>query len=159
MTPRTDTDPTGTRHPRAQRLLSALVAATLLLAASAAEAALTTDKCLVKKRQAWSTLRKCQATADVKRLKGKPADLPKCQTQFQEKLAKISDKATQAAIACRYGENGDGTVTDYDTGLMWEAKDGEVGGFCFFFPGAVSHCVNSEFTWADAQAYISGASV
>jgi hypothetical protein len=33
-----------------------------------------------------------------------------------------------AAIACRYGVNGDGTVTDYDTELQWEQKtaDGSV---------------------------------
>jgi hypothetical protein len=33
-----------------------------------------------------------------------------------------------ATVACRYGVNGDGTATDYDTGLQWEQKtlDGSV---------------------------------
>src|SRR5262249_33066934 len=45
-----------------------------------------------------------------------------------EKLAKLTAQATAAAIACRYGVNGDGTATDYDTGLVWEQKtdDGSV---------------------------------
>ena len=54
-----------------------LVVAASLIAGAVAEAALTTDSCLVKKRQAWTSLRKCQAAADLKRLKGKPFDLAK----------------------------------------------------------------------------------
>jgi hypothetical protein len=161
MTPRTNRTPSVTPHPRPSRVMRPLgavivLAATLCSAAGAADAALTTDKCLVQKRQAWSTLRKCQANADVKRLKGKPTDLPKCQTKFQENLAKITAKATKSAIACRYGANGDGTVTDYDTGLMWETKGGEVGGVCLIFLDQVNHCVNSTFTWVDAQTYVGG---
>ena len=95
----------------ARRLLAGLVAAVLLLAASAADAALTTDKCLVSKRKAWTALRKCQGTEEAKKLLGKAADFAKCDTKFQEKLAQIDDKATDAGIACRYAHNGDGTVT------------------------------------------------
>ncbi len=155
MAPRTNRTPSVTRPLGAVLVL----AATLCAAAGAADAALTTDKCLVQKRQAWSTLRKCQANADVKRLKGKPTDLPKCQTKFQEKLGKIAAKATKAAIACRYGGNGDGTVTDYDSGLMWETKDGEVGGVCLIFVDQINHCVNSTFTWVDAQTYVAGSTL
>ncbi len=99
-----------------------LFALALLLAARSADAALTTSKCLALKRQAWGNLRKCQAAEETKRLKGKPADLAKCQTKLQEKLATISGKATKAAIACRYLDNGDLTITDYDTGLQWEKQ-------------------------------------
>jgi hypothetical protein len=35
----------------------------------------------------------------------------------------LNTQATAAAIKCRYGVNGDGTATDYDTGLQWEQKD------------------------------------
>jgi hypothetical protein len=107
------------------RTVTALAVATLLLTTSAADAALTTGKCLVLKRQTWSNLRKCEATEQVKQLKGKPADLATCQTKFQEKLAKITDQATKAAIACRFRDNGDSSVTDFDTGLMW-AKNNDV---------------------------------
>jgi hypothetical protein len=105
--------------------------ATVLLAVggvSRAKAALTTPACFAKKLTAWGNLRKCQATANGKVLQGKSADLAACQTEFNATLTKIDAKATSAAIACRYGVNGDGTATDYDTGLVWEQKtdDGSV---------------------------------
>ena len=137
---------------------SSLAGAIVLLSAFGADAALTAPDCLAKKRQEWSTLRKCQAAEDVKRLKGKPADPVKCQTQFQEKLTKIDAKAAEATIECRYGDNGDQTVTDYDTGLMWEKKDGTFGGLCLFVPGEVSHCVNTLFNWEPAFPYVAGTS-
>ena len=144
----------------ASRSLSRFTIATLVLGAmlfgtSAADAALTTGKCLVLKRQAWGTRRKCEATEQVKQLKGKPADLAKCQTKFQEKLAKITAQAADAAIACRYGDNGDRTVTDYDTGLQWEKKTGtfviNVGFVCI--GGDVARCVNNTYNWNDAMAF------
>lgn len=133
-------------------VVTALVAGTLLLAASAADAALTTGACLVQKRKAWGNFRKCQMTEQVKQLKGKPTDLAKCETTLQAALAKIAAKATKAAIPCRYGGNGDGTVTDYDTGFQWETKDGDVGGFCFI--SIVSHCVNDVYNWVEAQSFV-----
>jgi hypothetical protein len=112
------------KHPRlATRSLSRLVFAVLvalLLATSAADAALTTGACLAQKRVAWGTLRKCQATEEAKQLKGKPADLAQCLTKLQTALAKITAKATKAKIPCRYLDNGDLTITDYDNGLQWE---------------------------------------
>lgn len=159
MTSQTDVNPTRIAETQPQRRPRVLWAAIVLLTAGAADAALTTNDCLAKKRQAWSSLRKCQANADVKRIKGKPADLATCQTQFDAKVAKIDEQAAKLAIACRYGDNGDQTVTDYDTGLMWEKKDGEIGGLCLSIPGAVNHCVNYTFaTWSSAQTYVSHAS-
>ena len=90
------------QHPtRAARSLSRLVLAVvaLLLAASVADAALTTGTCLAQKRVAWATLRKCQGTEEAKQLKGKPANLPQYLTKFQTALAKITAKATKAMIA------------------------------------------------------------
>jgi len=138
------------------RFVALQVLGAMLLGTSVADAALTTGKCLVLKRQAWNNLRKCEVTEQVKLLKGKPADLAKCQTKFQEKLAKIGRAA--AAIACRYGANGDATVTDYDTGLQWETKNGEVGGVCLIFVDRPNHCVNAIYSLADAQSFVSGAS-
>ena len=129
-------------------VLAVLVA--LLLATSAADAALTTGACLAQKQTVWGDLRKCQAIERAKGLKGKPTDLAKCQTKFQEKLTKITAKATKALIPCRYGDNGDGTVTDYDTGLQWEQKTPDPP-----YPGALpcflsdEHCVNFTYTWGN----------
>ena len=106
----------------------------------------------------WDNLRKCEAAEQVKTLKGKPADLAKCQTKFQAKHAKVTDQAADDAIACRYGVNADGTVTDYDTGLQWEQKSGEVGGECLIFVGSVNHCVNIQYTWDQAHSFVSGVS-
>jgi hypothetical protein len=136
------------QHPtRAARLfprlfLAALVA--LLVGASVAGAALTTNACLAQKRVAWGTLRKCQATEEAKGLKGKPADLALCQTKLQTALTKITAKATKALIPCRYGDNSDGTVTDFDTGLQWEKKDGADG---VPAPGN-PHDVDNRYSWS-----------
>jgi len=43
------------------------------------------------------------------------------------------------AIACRYGDNGDGTVTDYDTGLQWEQKTDD----------ASVHDKDNTYAWSD----------
>jgi hypothetical protein len=58
-------------------------------------------------------------TQDANAIQGKSADLATCQTSFQGTLAMIADRATAAGIACRFHDNGDNTVTDLDTGLMW----------------------------------------
>jgi hypothetical protein len=106
------------------RSLTAFAVATLLLGGFAtAHAALTTEACLAKKLKEWGKLRNCQAKENAKALQGKSADLAACQTKFNATLTKLDAIATAAAIACRYGVNSDGTVTDYDTGLVWEQKD------------------------------------
>jgi len=120
-----------------------LALALLLTAHSADAAALTTGTCLAMKRNAWGNLRKCQAAQESNLLKGKTADLAKCQTSFQDKIAKISAKATDGAVACRYADNGDGTVTDYDTGLQWEKKNGFGGGENL----ANAHDVDNIYSW------------
>jgi hypothetical protein len=39
-----------------------------------------------------------------------------------ERWLKADAKAAKSGAACRYVDNGDGTVSDLDTGLMWEQK-------------------------------------
>jgi hypothetical protein len=104
------------------------VAALLLGSVGTAPAALTTESCLAKKLKEWGKLRNCQAKENGKALQGKAADPGKCQTKFADKLATLSARAADATIPCRYGVNGDGTATDYDTGSQWERKtdDGSV---------------------------------
>jgi len=115
---------TGRRYGLANRGRTLMVAMALLVGSSAAHAGLFGPACLAKKLKEWGKLRKCQATENAKALEGRPADLGKCQAKFDLKLAAINAKS----IPCRYGVNGDGTATDYDTGLVWERKtdDGSV---------------------------------
>jgi hypothetical protein len=107
--------------------LTALVVAALLASTSTAHAALTTPACLAKKLKAWGTLRRCQAIENGEALQGRESTLPACQTTFNNTLTKIDAQAKAVGIACRYGVNGDGTATDYDTGLVWEQKDNSDG--------------------------------
>jgi hypothetical protein len=120
--------------------------AVALFGASAAEAGFTSVQCLTLKARAWATLRQCEAGA---------VGAPRCQAKFAETLAKIDSKATQAKIACRYADNGEQTLTDYDTGLQWELKSGAPGGLCLI---GNLHCVNDLYDWSDAQAFAGGAS-
>jgi len=84
-----------------------------------AHAAFKAPACMVLKLKAWGNLRRCQRTEDANAIQGKSADLATCQTKFQDTLALIAERATSAGIACRFHDNGDNTVTDLDTGLMW----------------------------------------
>jgi Protein of unknown function (DUF1566) len=150
----------GDRHRRSvHRVRFALVGAALLLAAgplftaTGATAAMTPETCLASKRKAWGNLRKCQAAQEIRQLKGQSSDLAKCQATFEAKLAQITEKATEAEIACRYRDGDDGTVTDYDTGLQWEKKNGApgLGGLCIL--GDV-HCVQNQYDWNGANAFV-----
>jgi hypothetical protein len=105
-----------------------VVAALLVGGAYPAMAALTEPACLAKKLDERGKLRKCQATENGKALRATVADPASCQTRFDARLASLSAQAKAAAIPFRFGVHGDGTVTDYDTGLQWEQKtnDGTV---------------------------------
>ena len=149
----TETTATGSSSLRAL----GVVFATWLLAGTAS-AAFTTPECLAEKRKAWTALRKCEGAEDAKRIVGKLFDTAKCQTAFETSLAKTDSKAARAGTPCRYGDNGDGTITDYATGLQWEQKTGGVaaGGFVGFCLAGDPHCVNDIYNWSDAHAFVSG---
>jgi len=49
-----------------------------------------------------------------------------------------SDGDVQAGAVLSYTDNGDGTITDNNTGLMWEKKDQQVGGI---------HNLDNTYTW------------
>src|SRR5262245_30615749 len=126
----------------------------LMTGASIVDAALTTPTCLAQKRKAWGDLRKCEAGEQANALRGKKFDAESCRTKLAAKLAKIDAKADKAAITCRFRDNSDGTVTDYDKGLQWERKVGAAGfgGLC---PPSNIHCVNDTYDWNGAQLFVS----
>lgn len=129
-----------------------LLVVILLAAVWEAHAALTTPKCLVLKRKAWSALRKCEAAEHAKQIAAKPADLAKCRGKFQAAMAKIDAKATKVGVACRFRDEG-GTVTDFDTGLMWEQKFETFLNFpCGLVPPGPPSCVTRTFSWTEAMS-------
>ena len=123
---------------RGRTVWCAVVAAAVVAGSVSPARALTTPECLAKKLNAWGTLRRCQALENGKRLTAVPADLARCQTRLDARLAFLSALATAAAIPCRYRVNGDGTVTDFDTGLQWEQKTND---------GSV-HDAGNEYDWS-----------
>jgi hypothetical protein len=50
-----------------------------------------------------------------------------------------------AAASPRFEDNGDGTITDHQTCLMWEQKTGTVGGAVDY---SNPHNVNNSYTWS-----------
>src|SRR5262245_11480100 len=98
----------------------AAVAATMVLAAGAVPArAMTSEGCFAQRLKAWGNLRKCQRQEEAKAIQGRSADPAKCQATFDRKVQSLQAQAAAAAVPCRYRDNGDNTVTDFDTGLMW----------------------------------------
>ena len=98
----------------------ATVAATMLLAGSAVPAkAITSEGCFAQRLKAWGNLRKCQRQEEAKAIRGRSADPAKCQAAFDRKAEMLRAEAAAAAVRCRYRDNSDNTVTDFDTGLMW----------------------------------------
>jgi hypothetical protein len=62
------------------------------------------------------------------------------------------DLDTSGCFATRFVDNGDGTVTDHKTGLMWEKKTGTVGTFvnCSMTLCADPHDVNNTYSYGTA---------
>src|SRR5215813_7003834 len=105
----------GRRGP----VVVAAVAAAMVLAGSAVPAtAITSEGCFAQQLRAWGNLRKCQRQEEAKAIQGRSADPAKCQATFDRKVQSLQAQAA-AAVPCRYRDNGDNTVTDFDSGLMW----------------------------------------
>jgi hypothetical protein len=119
-------------------------------AASPARAAWTTEKCLAKKRLVWAARRSCEAGAAADLVRGKPADLEKCVERFSDALAGINARAARTALTCRYRDNGDGTVIDYDTALQWEKKESPDD--VEYLPNP--HDVDNQYDWTSVESGI-----
>jgi hypothetical protein len=97
-----------------------------LCCGSAGVHAMTT--CEQAKLKAQGKLELCLKKNSARVLGGKADVSATCQATFQKALTKADHIAIAAGTtACRYVDNGDGTVNDLNTGLQWEKKTGTVG--------------------------------
>src|SRR5215470_15031906 len=110
-------------RPRRQSAVMALGAAVASLAVLGIGTAHATDpvvKCQEAKLKAEGKLQACLKKNSAKVLGGGIDAAATCQSKFSAARAK-------AGTACRYLDNGDGKVSDLDTGLQWEQKDNSDG--------------------------------
>ena len=105
------------------------LACLLLMATSATQATTLTaeQKCEQSKLKAQGKLQACLAKNAAGMIDGKADAEADCRAKFQAALDKADTKAEAASTSCRFMDNGDGTVSDLDTGLVWEQKTGTIG--------------------------------
>lgn len=119
----------------------------VLLLGISAHAATPTQKCQEAKLKAQGKLQLCLKKNSAKVLGGKPDASAKCQTKFQAALSKAGQIGIAAGtVACRYVDNGDGTASDLNTGLVWEQKghlDGTVN-------PSDPHDADNFYTWSSS---------
>lgn len=136
---------------RKNSLMLIAVCATLLWAGVARANA--TRHCQETKLRAQAELVHCLALASVAVILGGGLyhghyhSAVLCRNRFTEELKRIDDVAAKEGTSCRYIDNGDGTVSDLNTGLMWEKTVGTVGGAN---TGAIND-VNNAYTWPAAS--------
>ncbi|HEV7732803.1 MAG TPA: DUF1566 domain-containing protein [Candidatus Binatia bacterium] len=101
--------------------------ATLLGSPGPARAEFGPDLCLAQKAKAWGTRRQCERAEDAKAVLHRSADRAKCLTRFRDTMATLDARAEQGGFPCRFRNNGDNTITDFQTGLMWVQLRGRDG--------------------------------
>jgi hypothetical protein len=99
-----------------------LLALVLAAPPTAHAAADPVQKCVAAKIKAAGKRAACLAGVDAKAALGKTADAAKCQAAFVKARDKADAAAAKKNASCRLVDNGDGTVSDLDTLLMWEKK-------------------------------------
>lgn len=104
--------------------LASLVALSALLVAPVTghAAADPVQKCVAAKIKAAGKRANCLAGVASKEALGKVGDAAKCQLAFTKARDKADAGAAKKNASCRFVDNGDGTVSDLDTLLMWEKK-------------------------------------
>jgi Protein of unknown function (DUF1566) len=126
-------------------LVSGMVCMSLLVLSGSVYADQVLD-CQLLKLKAAVDRAKCVAKQKGEQVKGNPFDLLSCETQFDAAIA-------AAGNACRYIDNGDGTVNDLDTLLMWEKKEsGTSSTFDTRRVGNCLHCVDDRYRWNTAMS-------
>jgi len=119
-----------------------LVIGMALLFGSASFAAVTPQqKCQQAKLKAQGKYQACIKKNAAGVIGGKDDAATKCLLKFQAAKDKADAKAAAAvpATSCRYIDNGDGTVSDLNTALVWEKKT-----------ASGIHNVTTTYTWASS---------
>jgi hypothetical protein len=137
------------------RALVTMGACVVLLWAVTAPAAMTDEqKCLSGVIAAKGKYEQCVQKWLAKGLRVvflDPAKLPKCWIKYNKAWAKLQGLGTHppCTAASRYTDNGDGTVTDNLTGLVWEKKTNLDG-----VPnGGDLHDADNTYTWSTGSPY------
>ena len=94
-----------------------------------------TGKCQIRKLAAADHYAACTGRAKRRAVLGKDANVAACAASFRAAVDRAGD--------CRFLDNGDGTVSDLDSGLTWEQKVAGTG--CL-------HCASDAYTWAEAMS-------
>ena len=146
------------------------IGAIVLIWAGPALGATDAQKCEATKLKVAGKYNFCRLKAEAKAVKtGNPVDYTKCDSKFSTKWGDtdgkytltcptlldslaVGDQVTADAdfialklTGVRFVDNGDGTVTDVDTGLMWEQKTTAVGSGVNL---ADPHDVDNTYTWS-----------
>jgi len=96
--------------------------AVLVAPVSGYAAADPVQKCVAAKIKAAGKRAACLAGVAAKEALGKVGDAAKCHLAFTNARDKADAGAAKKGASCRFVNNGDGTVSDLDTLLMWEQK-------------------------------------
>lgn len=143
------------------------IGAMMLLWAGAAVAVTDAERCEAAKLKIAGKYNFCRLKAEAKAVQtGDPADYSKCdsnyglkwstvesiggalcptngdQTDVQDQITADADFIALKLTGVRFVDNGDGTVTDNETGLVWEKKD-DLGGI---------HDKDNVYTWCVDEA-------
>jgi hypothetical protein len=113
---------------------------TLALATTASAAPTAEEKCQAAKLNALRKRTFCIEGERRKEVLGMTPGTAKCEEKFADAITNMDEKAADAGTPCRWLDNGDGTVTDLNSGLQWEIKtdDGSV------------HDKDNTYTWSTA---------
>ena len=133
---------------RIDKMGAAALVTGILLGVGSAQARDVTLKAQEAKLEAQGKLQLCLKKNSAKMLAGKPDGSSGCQMKFQVALAKIGGGIPTTP---RYLENGDGTVTDLNTGLQWEKKNNKLSGSTNY---ADPHDAYNVYSWCSPSVEV-----
>jgi len=96
--------------------------------------------CQQDKVLAMGNLRACLLKSQASVRGGKTDRSADCRAKFDAEIARTDRAATEAGTSCRFVDNGNGSVSDLNTGLVWEQK--VAGSGC-------THCADDTYTWSN----------
>ena len=109
-------------------------------------------KCQEAKFKAQAKLQQCLGKNSAKVLGGATDASAACRTAFSDALSKADATAAKKSATCRYLDNGDGTVSDLNTGLQWEKKDN----LDSVVNDADPHDADNSYSWSSSGAAADG---